>query len=78
MHLIAACNSMDLKNDNGLERILECITDELKEFESSGVECDVAGLGPQRIFGTLAQYTGDNLGLHQIFGLIECFSVDYW
>ncbi len=78
MHLVAACNNLDMKNDDGLQRIFDCITDEIAEFESVGVECDVAGLGLVRIYGTLAQFTADNLGLNQMFGLIECFSVDYW
>lgn len=48
------------------------------EFESIGVECDVAGLGKKRIYGTLAQLTGDNLALNQMIGIIESFSGDYW
>lgn len=78
MFLIAACNSLDLKNDDGVNSIFDYITEEIAEFETNGVECDVAGLGTVRVYGTLAQFTADNLGLNQMFGLIECFSTDYW
>ena len=77
-HLIAACNNMDLKNDDGVDVIFDSIIKEIGEFESTGIKCDVVGLGSVRVYGVLAQFTGDNLALNQMFGLIECFSADYW
>ena len=78
MHLIACCNNLDLKNDGGLNIVLESIVEEISEFESTGVECDVAGRGVLQIYGTLSQFTADNLAINQIFGLVEGFSGDYW
>lgn len=36
------------------------------------------GNGPLVVHASLTQFTGDNLALHQIFGLVESFNSDYF
>lgn len=78
MHLVAVCNSLDIKYEDGLNKIFECIVDEISEFENHGVDFEVAGKGVLRIYGTMAQFTADNLAINHMFGLIESFSGDFW
>ena len=35
------------------------------------------GGGAIKKYARLAQFTGDNLGMNQMFGFIECFSADF-
>ena len=70
------CNSLDLKRDDGLNVLLDQIVDELRDLEINGIEIDTL-TGPVTVRATLAQFTGDNLGMNQILGFIESFSCDY-
>ena len=76
IHLIAMCNSLDLKRDGGLDILLEKIVDELKDLESSGIQVDTPS-GLVTVHASMAQFTGDNLGLNQVLGFVESFSGDH-
>lgn len=74
IHLVALFHSQDIKN-YGINAILEPIVHDLKVLESTGISlpfCD------QQICGTVAQVTGDNLGLHTVLGFVESFSARYF
>ena len=45
-------------------------------METIGFLLNIPGKGNVRIFGTLAQYTADNLGLKEAFGLVTSFNSD--
>jgi hypothetical protein len=77
MDLIAIVNSMDLKNAAGIDKILDCIVQEILEFETDGIEVEVPHKGVVRVYGRLAHFTGDNLAVNQMFGFVEGFSGDY-
>lgn len=47
---------------------------DLKILETSGVAVPFAEVS---VYGTLAQITGDNLGIHGILGFMESFSANY-
>ncbi len=75
IHLVAMCNTMDLK-DEGLNIIAEKIVDECNRLATRGMIVETED-GPTTIFATIVHFTGDNLGLNQIFGFIESFSADF-
>ena len=75
IHLIAMCNTLDMKN-GGLDIIAEKIVTECNRLSTVGMVIDTDD-GPITVFAKVAQFTGDNLGLNQIFGFIESFSADY-
>ena len=77
IHLLSIASSLDLKTSDGLETLLTKIETELQELGSNGLEVKVEGKAPFRVYVYMAQFTADNLGLHQIFGLVECFSMDF-
>ena len=75
IHLIAMCNTLDMKN-GGLDIIAEKIVTDCNRLSTVGMVIDTDD-GPITVFAKVAQFTGDNLGLNQIFGFIESFSADY-
>lgn len=76
IHLVAMCNSLDIKETNGLNTLLEKIVCEISRLEKEGLDVETSS-GKIKVYCSLAQFTGDNLGVHQILGLIECFSADF-
>jgi hypothetical protein len=61
--LVATCHSDDLKLF-GYNAVLDVIMCDIKKLETEGVM-----LRNQIVFGSIAQTIGDNLGIHQIFGI---------
>ncbi|XP_070517896.1 uncharacterized protein [Cardiocondyla obscurior] len=49
----------------------------LKLLENEGILVQ-SNLGVKRVYFVLGLLTGDNLGLHQLFGLVESFSASYF
>jgi hypothetical protein len=78
IHLVAMCNSADLKYDEGLNILLEAIVDDLLRLETDGFEINIPSRGTFQVKAVLSQFTGDNLALNQIFGLTESFAHDYF
>jgi len=76
IHTVAVCNSLDLKCPSALDILLERIVDEIERLSRDGMEIEINNNTVQ-VFVRLAQISGDSLGLHQIMGFIESFSVDY-
>ena len=61
--LVAVCHSEDLKKF-GYNAVLELIMRDVKKLENKGI------LIQDKVFrASIAQCVGDNLGIHQIFGL---------
>ncbi len=75
IHLVAMCNTLDMKN-GGLNIIAEKIVTECNNLTTNGMLIESED-GPVKVFVTVSQFTGDNLGLNQIFGFIESFSADF-
>ncbi|XP_041693785.2 uncharacterized protein LOC121532136 isoform X1 [Coregonus clupeaformis] len=73
IHLGALFHAQDIKR-YGFNLILEPLVSDLKVLETEGLKVprlkDV-------IHGTIVQVTGDNLGLHGLFGFVESFGARY-
>ena len=63
IYLVATCHSDDLKKF-GYNKVLDLIIRDIKQIENIGIKIDL-----ETYFGTIAQCLGDNLGIHQIFGI---------
>ena len=73
IHLCALFHAQDIKR-YGFSAILDPIVRDLKQLESNGIDIPFYG-GCVR--GSVIQVTGDNLGLHSLFGLVESFNARY-
>lgn len=73
IHLCALFHTQDIKS-YGFENILEPIINDLKVLETDGIHVPTF---KGSVHGTVVQVTGDNLGLHGIFGFVESFSARY-
>ena len=73
IHLLAVANTADLKQ-GGFAKLLNRIMDDVLTLEKQGISVEIAGLGNNQVYASIAQCTGDCLGLNQLFGLIENFS----
>lgn len=73
IHLRALFHAQDLKH-YGLRAILASIVRDIKVLESGGF---VVPLYSGCVHGSVVHVTGDNLGLHSLFGLVESFSARY-
>lgn len=60
-----------------MDDVLECIIQEINEFSRTGIEYDVAGRKKIRVYRTLCHFTGDNLGINLVFGMVVAFTEDY-
>lgn len=65
--LIAACFFEDLK-EYGQNIVVSKIVNEIKELETFGVK-----ILNETYRGSILQFCGDNLGIHQLFGFKCCF-----
>ena len=65
IHLIAMCNTLDLKN-GGLNIIAEKIVMECNRLATEGMVIKTED-GAIKFFVIVAQFTGDNLRMNQIF-----------
>ncbi|XP_030606887.1 uncharacterized protein LOC115795207 [Archocentrus centrarchus] len=74
IHLISLFHSQDAKK-YGIDKILAPFIDDVKVLEQSGMEVSFT---EQPLYGTIAQITGDNLGLNSILGYVESFSANYY
>lgn len=74
IHLLALFHTEDVKK-YGFDSILEPIMHDLKVLECTGV---VVPFSDEPVCGTIAQATGDNLGLHSLLGYVESFSANYF
>ena len=61
--LVAVSHSEDLRSF-GYNNVLQLIINDIKKLELTGIRID-----QELFYGSLAQCIGDNLGIHQIFGL---------
>ncbi len=77
IHLIAICKSKDLDGDDGYNVILRHIVDEIKKLETDGFDVFIPNKGRVRVFGTIAHFTADNLGINEAFGLVQSFNCDF-
>ncbi|KAG7463388.1 hypothetical protein MATL_G00176040 [Megalops atlanticus] len=66
IQLVSLFHSQDLKY--GFDLILEPLISDLKKLESEGLHLPISS---EKVFGTISQVTGDNLGLHSILGFSE-------
>lgn len=76
IHLIAMCNTLDLKIGEGFNIIAEKIIEECNRISKEGMVIETED-GVVKVYATVAQITGDNLGLNQMFGFVESFSGDH-
>lgn len=74
IHVVALFHSQDLKK-YGFDNILKPLIDDVKTLETEGIEVPFSD---SPLLGSVIQVTGDNLGLHGIFGYVESFSATYF
>lgn len=74
IHLVSLFYAQDTKK-YGIDEILKPLVKDLKILETSGIAVPFAKFP---VFGTLAQITGDNLGMHSILGFLESFRANYF
>ena len=70
IHLCALFHAQDIKT-YGFDTILEPIINDLKVLETDGIKVP---LFKDAVHGSIVQVTGDNLGIHGLFGFVESFS----
>ena len=73
IHVVALFHSQDLKK-YGFSEILKPLIDDVKKLEIEGIEVPFSD---SPLLGSIIQVTGDNLGLHGLFGYLESFSATY-
>jgi hypothetical protein len=73
IHLCALFHTQDLKT-YGFDSILEPIVSDLKVLETEGIDVPFFS---DHIHGSIVHVTGDNLGIHCLFGSEESFSARY-
>jgi len=73
IHVVALFHSQDLKK-YGFDEILKPLVDDVKKLENEGIEVPFSD---SPLLGSIIQVTGDNLGLHGLFGYVESFSATY-
>jgi hypothetical protein len=66
--VVATSYAGDLKK-YGINRVLDRIMIDIKQLETTGIK-----VNNETYFASIAQVSGDNLGIHQMFGLKCCFS----
>lgn len=69
INLCALFHAQDIKLYS-FNLILELLINDLKVFETEGLQIPIF---KHTIHGTVVQVTGDNLGLHGLFGYVESF-----
>lgn len=74
IHVISLFHSQDLKK-YGFDDILKPFIDDLKTLETEGIEVPFSDTP---LLGSVVQVTGDNLGLHGLFGFVESFSATHF
>lgn len=74
IHLVALFHVQDLKK-YGFDPILEPLINDIKTLESHGIDLPVSS---DRVYGTICQISGDNLGMHGILGFTESFNGRYF
>lgn len=73
IHVVALFHSQDLKK-YGFDDILKPLVDDLKILETEGIGVPFSD---SPLMGSVIQVTGDNLGLHGLFGFVESFSATH-
>ena len=67
IHLCALFHAQDIKT-YGFDTILEPIINDLKVLETDGIKVPMF---KSPVHGSIVQVTGDNLGIHGLFGFVE-------
>lgn len=70
IHLVALFHSDDVKT-YGFDSILKPLINDIKTLETQGLHLPFSA---EKIYGTISQITGDNLGMHSILGFTESFN----
>lgn len=70
IHLVSLFHAQD-QQKYGFDAILEPLLNDVKKLENQGLSLPFSD---QQVYGTIAQITGDNLGMHTILGFNESFS----
>jgi len=75
IHLVALVHSNDVKT-YGYNKILEPVVNELRELET-GIAMNISD-EVQTVKGVLVDFSGDNLGRHQVFGYLQSFRANHF
>lgn len=73
IHLVTLFQAQDIKT-YGFDKILEPLVQDISTLETKGIQIP---LFDHTVYGTIVQVTGDNLGVHSLFGFVESFSARY-
>ena len=74
IHLVSLFHAQDAKRYR-INEILQPLLKDLKILETTGIAAPFAEVS---VRVTLAQITGDNLGMHSILGFVESFSATHF
>ncbi|KAG5271297.1 hypothetical protein AALO_G00178160 [Alosa alosa] len=74
IHLVSLFHAEDIKT-YGFGKILAPLVQDILTLETSGIQLS---LFDHTVYGSIIQVTGDNLGLHSLFGFVESFSARYY
>ncbi|XDV45398.1 hypothetical protein PO909_013506 [Leuciscus waleckii] len=75
IHLIISLFHSEDGKKYGMDKILGPLVDDVKILEQEGMK---VSFSEEPIFGTIAQFTSDNLGLNGILGYVESFSAKHY
>ncbi len=70
IHLVSLFHAQDIKT-YGFSKILDPLVQDVKILERDGIRLP---LYDDLVYGTIVKVTGDNFGLHCLFGFVESFS----
>ena len=73
IHLIALCYTEDIKK-YGFGKVLEPFVKDINTLSTEGIQLP----DRRRKKGTITQFSGDNLGVHSLFGFVESFAATYY
>ncbi|CAI5668325.1 unnamed protein product [Oreochromis niloticus] len=74
IHLVALFHTEDMKK-YGFDPILQPLINDIKILECFGLDLPFSS---EKVYGTICQITGDNLGMHTILGFTESFSARHF
>ena len=74
IHLVSLFHSQDVKK-YGFDAILEPLIRDIRTLEIEGIDLPISC---EKVYGTISQIIGDNLGIHAILGYNESFSSTYY
>lgn len=74
IHLVSLFHSQDVKK-YGFDAILAPLINDVKILEVEGIDLPISS---EKVYGSICQISGDNLGMNAILGFTESFNSNYY